>query len=106
MNNFWNAVKRHGICPLFNCFFAPFISEIAGGQRFSLQKLKEWHEVSKEETKARSVIIHGKISTEHFLYNENGVGFFTNFEKAGMASPIHDLAAVSVKNIKFTSKTV
>ncbi len=75
----------------FQLLFCTFYSEIAGGQRFSLQKLKEWHETSKEETKARSVIIHGKISTEHFLYNENGVGFFTNFEKAGIATPLHDL---------------
>lgn len=75
----------------FQLLFCTFFSEITGAQRFALDKLTEWHEASLEETKARSVIVHGKLSTEHFLYNEKGIGFFSNFERAGNASPIHDL---------------
>lgn len=75
----------------FQLLFCMYYQEITMGQSFAMRKLKEWHELTKEETKARSVIVHGKISPEHFLYNEKGVGFFTNFEQAGVASPIQDL---------------
>jgi spore coat protein YsxE len=37
------------------------------------------------------VIIHGKLSSEHFLYDERGYGYFINFENARYGSPIHDL---------------
>ncbi|MBS4199829.1 spore coat protein YsxE [Bacillus sp. FJAT-49732] len=75
----------------FQLLFCTFYTEINGAERFALNKLKEWQEATNEETKARSVIIHGKLSNEHFLYNENGIGYFTNFEQAQIASPIHDL---------------
>jgi len=75
----------------FQLLFCTFYTEINGAERFALNKLKEWQEATSEETKARSVIIHGKLSNEHFLYDENGLGFFTNFELAQIASPIHDL---------------
>ncbi|MEK3890568.1 spore coat protein YsxE [Bacillus sp. FSL K6-3431] len=75
----------------FQLMFCTYFSEISGGQRYALGKLNEWHEASLEETKARSVIVHGKLSTEHFLYNDKGLGFFSNLEKSRTASPIHDL---------------
>jgi len=75
----------------FQLLFCTFFSEINGAERFALNKLKEWQEATNEDTKARSVIIHGKLSNEHFLYDENGTGYFTNFEQAQIASPIHDL---------------
>ncbi|MBO1005588.1 spore coat protein YsxE [Pseudogracilibacillus auburnensis] len=75
----------------FQLLFCTYFSEITGGQRYAIKKLTEWKEATGEENKARSVIIHGKLSNEHFLYDENGYGYFTNFEKAERASPIHDL---------------
>ncbi|MBS4194845.1 spore coat protein YsxE [Lederbergia citri] len=75
----------------FQLLFCTIYREINGAERFALNKLKEWQEATSEETKTRSVIIHGKLSNEHFLYDENGTGYFTNFEEAQMASPIHDL---------------
>ncbi|MBM7713465.1 spore coat protein YsxE [Bacillus thermophilus] len=75
----------------FQLLFCSYYHEIALAQRYAIGKLKEWYEVTEDEKKARSVIIHGKLSPEHFLYHESGFGYFTNFEKAGTASPIHDL---------------
>ncbi len=75
----------------FQLLLCTIYSEISGGQRYAINKLKEWHESTSEETKARSVVIHGKLSNEHFLYDQNGLGYFTNFERTGIASPIHDL---------------
>ncbi len=75
----------------FQLLFCTFYHEITLAQNYSIRKFNEWYEVSKEQTKARSVIVHGKISPEHFLYNENGAGYFANLEMARTASPIHDL---------------
>jgi spore coat protein YsxE len=75
----------------FELLFCMIHHEVALAQRYAVGKLREWFELTKEETKARSVIIHGKFSPEHFLYHPSGFGYFANFEQAGMASPIHDL---------------
>lgn len=75
----------------FQLLFCTYYSEISGGYRYSLKKMQEWHESVNDDYKARSVIVHGKLSNEHFLYDEHGVGYFANFEQANRASPIHDL---------------
>lgn len=84
----------------FQLLFCTFYHEITLAQNYSIRKLNEWYEESKEQTKARSVIVHGKISSEHFLYNENGTGYFTNFELARTASPIHDLLPFLSRSLK------
>jgi spore coat protein YsxE len=75
----------------FELLFCLYFNEIGQALRFSKTKFEEWYENTKEQEKARSVIIHGKISSEHFLYDERGYGYFTNFEQAGFGSPIHDM---------------
>ncbi|MDP4106700.1 MAG: spore coat protein YsxE [Bacillota bacterium] len=75
----------------FELLFCLYFNEIGQALRFSKAKFEEWYENTKEQEKARSVIIHGKISSEHFLYDERGYGYFTNFEQAGFGSPIHDM---------------
>lgn len=84
----------------FQLLFCTFYHEITLGQTYALRKLQEWYELTKEEEKARSVIIHGKLSAEHFLLNEQGLGFFSNFEKANVASPIHDILPFLARVLK------
>ncbi|MCJ7839892.1 spore coat protein YsxE [Lederbergia sp. NSJ-179] len=91
LEKFMEQSERQIYMSPFQLLFCTMYSEISGGQRYALNKLKDWQEATTEETKARSVIIHGKLSNEHFLYDQNGVGYFTNFEQTGIASPIHDL---------------
>ena len=55
---------------------------------FSKKKLEEWYEKTKEQEKARVVVIHGKFSNDHFLLDEKGYGYFINFEKAHLGPPI------------------
>nr|WP_144921301.1 spore coat protein YsxE [Paenibacillus bovis] len=88
---FIERCERQTYMSPFQLLFSTFYSEIYGGQRYALAKLKDWFEKTKEETKARSVIIHGKLSNEHFLYDKSGHGFFSNFEHAAISSPLHDL---------------
>ncbi|MFD1705586.1 spore coat protein YsxE [Siminovitchia sediminis] len=75
----------------FQLLFCMLYHEIALAQNYSIRKLHEWFEVTKEQTKGRSVIVHGKVSSDHFLYDENGKGYFINFESTRTASPIQDL---------------
>lgn len=84
----------------FHLLLCTFYHEISMAQNYSIRKLNEWYETTKEQTKARSVIVHGKVSPEHFLYNENGTGYFINFESAGTASPIHDLLPFLSRSLK------
>ncbi len=75
----------------FELLFCLYFNEIGQALRFSKEKFEEWYESTKEQDKARTVINHGKISSEHFLYDERGYGYFTNFEQAGFGSPIQDI---------------
>lgn len=84
----------------FQLLFCTFYHEITMAQSYSIRKLNEWYDISKEQTKARSVIVHGKVSPEHFLTNENGTGYFTNLEQARTASPIHDLLPFLSRSMK------
>lgn len=75
----------------FELLYCLYFNDINQALRFSKGKFEEWYENTKDQEKARMVITHGKISTEHFLYDEKGYGYFSNFEDAGFGSPIHDL---------------
>ncbi|MBS4191484.1 spore coat protein YsxE [Bacillus sp. FJAT-49705] len=67
---------------------------------FSIRKLKDWYEKTKDSDKARTVTVHGKVSTEHFLYDEKGYGYFSNFERAKKGSPIHDILPFLSRTLK------
>lgn len=82
----------------FELLFCLYFHEMSQALTFAKEKLKEWYEKTKEEKKVRTVIIHGKISTEHFLLDERGYGYFINFEDAKRTSPIHDLLPFVAKN--------
>src|SRR5205085_3500799 len=86
----WMNVKRRPICHRFNYYIA-YYNEISQALRFSKAKFEEWYESTKDAEKARMVITHGKLSSEHFLYDDRGYGYFINFENARYGSPIHDL---------------
>ncbi|GER66170.1 hypothetical protein BpJC4_06410 [Weizmannia acidilactici] len=75
----------------FALLYCTFYKEISQALKFSVRQLEEWYDQTKEAAKARTVTVHGKISTEHFLYDERGLGYFANFEQAETAAPFYDL---------------
>ncbi|MEI5905661.1 spore coat protein YsxE [Bacillus spongiae] len=83
----------------FELQFCTYYNEISQSIHFARRKLDSWYEQTKENDKVRTVIIHGKLSTEHFLYDERGMGYFSNLEEIRTASPFHDL-------IPFLSRTL
>lgn len=88
----------------FELLFCLYYNEISQALRFSKGKFEEWYEAAKEQDKARMVINHGKISIEHFLYDDRGYGYFSNFEKASYGSPIHDLLPFLARSLKTQPK--
>lgn len=40
---------------------------------------------------------HGSLSIHHFLYNDTGTGYFTNFERASVGPPQNDLLGFYTK---------
>ncbi|NRD76020.1 spore coat protein YsxE [Bacillus sp. BRMEA1] len=75
----------------FELLYCLYYTEIRQALTFSKTKFEEWYENTKDSEKARMVINHGKLSSEHFLYDDRGYGYFINFESARYGSPIHDL---------------
>jgi spore coat protein YsxE len=91
LEGFIEECEKKAYMSPFELLYCLYFNEMGQALRFSKSKFEEWYESTKDQEKARSVIIHGKISSEHFLYDERGYGYFTNFEQAGFGSPIHDI---------------
>ena len=99
LEEFLESCERKWYMSPFELMFCNYYQSIRQAVTFSKSKLEEWLEVSKEETKGRIVMIHGKVSIEHFLYDDRGYGYFTNFEDSKIASPIHDLLPFLVRRL-------
>lgn len=89
----------------FELLFCLYYHDISQALRFSSNKFKEWYEKTKDDEKARVVLAHGKLSTEHFLYDDKGYGYFTNFENSKQSSPMHDLLPFLSRTLKTYPKS-
>ncbi|PMC37144.1 spore coat protein YsxE [Bacillus sp. UMB0899] len=67
-----------------------YYTEVSRAIDFSKRKLEEWSNLMDEKKTTRVVLNHGKISARHFLYDDDGNGYLTNFERSKYASPIDD----------------
>ncbi|SFB16434.1 MULTISPECIES: spore coat protein YsxE [unclassified Bacillus (in: firmicutes)] len=104
LDGFMDDCEKRAYMSPFDLLFCLYYHEISQAARFSKARLDEWHEVTKEQEKARMVVNHGKVSTEHFLYDDKGYGYFTNFENASHGSPIHDLLPFLARTLKTNPK--
>lgn len=84
----------------FELLFCLYYHDISQALRFSMDKLKQWFEKTKDDEKARAVISHGKLSTEHFILDDRGYGYFSNFEESRQGSPMHDLLPYLSRTLK------
>ncbi|UQD52911.1 spore coat protein YsxE [Bacillus methanolicus] len=88
----------------FELLFCLYYHEISQALLFSKRKLEDWYEKTKDQEKARSVLVHGKVSAEHFLLDERGYGYFINFERSKSGSPFHDLLPFLSRSLKSLPK--
>ncbi|HLO10888.1 MAG TPA: spore coat protein YsxE [Pseudoneobacillus sp.] len=100
IEGFIEACEKKVYMSPFELQFCLYFHDISQAQRFAIKKLEEWFEATKDLDKARTVINHGKVSTEHFLFDEKGYGFFANFENSKLGSPIHDVLPVLFRALK------
>ncbi|MDR6122180.1 spore coat protein YsxE [Bacillus sp. SLBN-46] len=91
LDGFIDQCEKKTYMSPFELLYCMYYNEISQALRFSKTKFEEWYESTKENEKARMVITHGKLASEHFLYDDRGYGYFINFENARYGSPIHDL---------------
>ncbi|MCM3568380.1 spore coat protein YsxE [Neobacillus mesonae] len=91
LDGFIDVCERQTYMSPFELLFCLYYNEISQALRFSKEKFEEWYENTKDNEKARAVVAHGKLSPDHFLFDERGYGYFINFENASYGSPIHDL---------------
>ncbi len=84
----------------FQYHYCMYYKDASQALKFSRKMLDEWYEETKELEKVRTVITHGKVSSEHFLYDDRGMGYFHNFEQSKVASPFHDLLPFLSRTLK------
>lgn len=100
LDGFIESCERKEYMSPFELLFSLYYHDVSQALKFSTNKLKDWYEKTKDSDKARTVIIHGKVSTEHFLYDDRGYGYFMNFENARQGSPLHDLLPFLSRTLK------
>lgn len=84
----------------FELMFCTYYRDISNALTYSKNKLTEWYEGTKDNEKARMVIVHGKLSEDHFLYDEKGYGYFINFEKSNLGAPFHDILPYMASSLR------
>ena len=104
LDGFIDECEKKTYMSPFQLLYCLYYNEISQALRFSKGKFEEWYENTKDTEKARMVITHGKLSSEHFLYDDRGYGYFINFENARYGSPIHDLLPYLSRGLKTRPK--
>lgn len=104
LNGFIEVCESEWYMSPFQLTFCLYYNNIRQAMGFAKEKLNNWQEKTKEQKKARMVLLHGHLSTEHFLYDDKGYGYFTNFEKARYGSPIHDLLPFMSRHLRVRLK--
>ncbi|WP_318508173.1 spore coat protein YsxE [Bacillus sp. T3] len=84
----------------FELQFCLYYHDVHQALRFSKKQLEAWYEKTKEEEKIRTVLIHGKFSSDHFLFDNKGYGYFMNFENARQGSPYQDILPYLFRSLK------
>lgn len=104
LNGFIESCENRVYMSPFELAFCLYYTQIRQAILFAKQKLEAWHEKTKDQKKTRTVMLHGKVSTEHFLFDERGYGYFINFENARQGSPIQDLLPFLARSLKTLPK--
>lgn len=100
LNGFIESCESRVYMSPFELTFCLYYNQIRQAIHYARQKLESWHEKTKDHKKSRVVILHGKVSSEHFLFDERGYGYFINLEKARQGSPIQDLLPFLARSLK------
>ncbi|MFS0822519.1 spore coat protein YsxE [Bacillus sp. 1P02SD] len=84
----------------FELQFCTYFYETSLASSFARTQLEKWHEIMKESKSFRNALTLNNLSESHFLYDDSGKGYLSNFEKAGFASPTNDLVSLYFRILK------
>ncbi|MEH7236202.1 spore coat protein YsxE [Bacillus sp. JJ1562] len=84
----------------FELQFCTYFYEISLASSFARTQLDKWHELMVERKSLRTALTLNNLSDTHFLYDESGKGYLSNFERAGYASPTNDLVSLYFRILK------
>lgn len=100
INGFLEDCERNVYMSPFQLQFCLYYNDVHQAIEFSKQRLKDWYEKTKDQEKVRTVLIHGKFSPEHFLFDDKGYGYFMNFENSKPGSPYQDILPYLSRSLK------
>lgn len=75
----------------FEWLFVENYHQIRQAFDYAFTMLNQWYELIMEKKKTRTVLIHGKLSFDHYIFDEKGYGYFINLENSRITSPYYDL---------------
>ncbi|MEH7387745.1 spore coat protein YsxE [Bacillus sp. JJ1521] len=84
----------------FELQFCTYFYEISLASSFARTQLNKWHELMVEKKSFRTALTLNNLSDTHFLYDESGKGYLSNFERAGYANPTNDLVSLYYRILK------
>ncbi|RFU65893.1 spore coat protein YsxE [Peribacillus glennii] len=84
----------------FQLLLCMYYTDITQALNYAEKKLEEWFKKTKEDEKVRTVITHGKLSMQHFIYDDRGYGHFINFEDSKTVPPHFDLLPFLVRSAR------
>lgn len=84
----------------FELMFCMYYTDISQALNYAEKKFEEWYKKTKDLEKVRTVITHGKLSIQHFIYDDRGYGHFINFEDSKTAPPHFDLLPFLVRSAR------
>lgn len=108
MEKYVNAVEKRIYLSPFELTFLTHFHQLMKNCDLSQSRLKYWFEQINDSKRYRTVLCHGKCTTSHFLTGGER-GYFFNFEKSVVDSPVRDLTyfiRASVSPFQFNSDSL
>ncbi|WP_010678309.1 spore coat protein YsxE [Bacillus timonensis] len=100
MEGFVEKAEQKWYMSPFELQFCTYYYESNLAASFARTQLDRWHELIAERKSFRTALTLNNLSDTHFLYDNNGKGYLSNFERAGYANPINDLVSLYYRVLK------
>ncbi|RUQ27853.1 spore coat protein YsxE [Peribacillus cavernae] len=91
IEEFVHSCEKKWYMSPFELLFCMYFTDILQALKYAEKKLEEWYEKTKDDEKVRTVVTHGKLSIQHFIYDDRGYGHFINLEDSKIVPPHFDL---------------
>lgn len=84
----------------FELQFCTYFHEVNLAASFARTQLDKWHELMVDRKSFRTALTLNNLSDTHFLYDDSGKGYLSNFERCGYANPTNDLVSLYYRILK------